>query len=381
LFMNVVHIFPYSPRRSGGVNNAILSFIACHRAKGINAVGLGGLDEQLPRKDFEFPMAEVGALRGLSWPVVLSQLGVKPGETVVNFHSINYHYRSLTQGLRRLSIPYVLSEHGHLSFQNPARWLKKFIYLNCADREPRKAAGLHVLTRMGYEGLKFLVPGYRGSILLQGNLANFPNKAQMPAAANRNDYGLPSGAFILLFLGRIDVWTKSLDRVVEALAMLPAKRFHLVIAGPDSQGGQAKLQLLSQRLGCDDRLHFIGPVYGDKKRAVLRMADLFVSPSRKDAFSLSLIEAIASGLPVLTSTRINLARQLEEADAALLVPPKPGPLAEAMKQLEADAQLREGLNRRGKAWLEINCDPARAGVRFLDFYQSVLEGRPKRITG
>src|SRR5438874_2012821 len=125
--MNVVHVFPYSPRRSGGVNNAILNFIACQRAKGINAVGIGGLDEQLPRKDFEFPVAEIGPLRDLSWKIFSSQFGIMPGETVVNFHSIEYDYRSFTKELRSLSIPYVLSEQGHLSFQNFGRWLKKFI--------------------------------------------------------------------------------------------------------------------------------------------------------------------------------------------------------------------------------------------------------------
>src|SRR5439155_2902057 len=192
-----------------------------------------------------------------------------------------HRFAPLMKDLRRAGVPYVLTEQGQLAFQNPARWLKKFVYLNFFDRGPRKAAGLHVLTRLVGSRLKFLVPGYRGQILVQGNLVSLANPGQMPAAS-RSNCGLPEEAFVLLFLGRLDVWTKGLDRVVEAFAQLSHNRFRLVMAGPDWAGGQAKLERLAERLGCRGRMDFLGPVYGEKKWSVLRSADLFVSPSRKE---------------------------------------------------------------------------------------------------
>ena len=62
------------------------------------------------------------------------------------------------------------------------------------------------------------------------------------------------------------------------------------------------------------------------------------------------------GLPLLTSTKINLAPQLKEVDAAFLVPPAARPLAEAMKRLEAEPQLRANLGRRGQV-LRTFCVP------------------------
>ena len=375
--MNVVHVFPYTPKISGGHSNAIRGFIACQRAKGIDAVGIAPqADELTTQQDWGFPLAEVDSLWELRWKSIAERFGIPVGNSLLNFYSINYRFAALLKDLRRAGVPYVLTEQGQLAFQNAGRWLKKFIYLSCFDWGPRRADGLHVLTRKVAEGLKYLVPGYRGRVLVQGNLITLPNPGQM-TAASRSTYGIPEESFVLLYLGRLDIPVKGLDCVVEAFSQLPSERFRLVMAGPDWESGQAKLEKLATRLDCANRLHFLGPLYGDEKWSVLRMADVFVSPSRKEGFSLSHAEALCCGLPLLTSTRINLAPQLREVDAAFLVPPAARPLAKAMKKLEAEPQLRADLGRRGQAWFQANCDPKRAGELFREFYQSVLEDHHK----
>ena len=135
-----------------------------------------------------------------------------------------------------------------------------------------------------------------------------------------------------------------------------------MLAGPDWKEGKAKLEQLANRFGCRDRIHLPGPLYGEKKWSLLRMADVFVSPSRWEAFSIAQAEAMAVGLPVVTSTGVNLAPDLREADAALLVPLAVEPLAKAIATLEADPERRRALGNRGKAWMERNCDPDRAGA-------------------
>jgi glycosyltransferase involved in cell wall biosynthesis len=375
--MNVVHVFPYTPTISGGHSNAIRGFISCQLAKGINAVGIAPKASNLSvEQDWGFPLVEVDSLWELRWKTIAEQFGLKAGDSLLNFYSIHYRFTPFLKDLRHAGVPYVLNEQGQLAFQNVARWLKKFIYLNCLDWGPRRAAGLHVLTRKVAEGLKYLVPGYRGRVLVQGNLISLPGPEQMAAAA-RSTYGIPEKSFVLLYLGRLDIPVKGLDCVVEAFSQLPSERFHLIMAGPDWNGGQAKLENLAKRLGCLSRLHFPGPLFGDKKWALLRMADVFVSPSRKEGFSLSHAEALCCGLPLLTSTKINLAPQLREADAAFLVPPAARPLAEAMKKLEAEPQLRANLGRCGQAWFQANCDPDRAGELFREFYQGILENPHK----
>ena len=103
------------------------------------------------------------------------------------------------------------------------------------------------------------------------------------------------------------------------------------------------------------------------------MANMFVSPSRWEALSIAQAEAMAIGLPVVTSTEVNLALDLREADAALLTPLAVEPLAKAIATLEADGEGRQALAKRGQAWVRKNCDPDHAGPRFQQFYQAILE--------
>jgi glycosyltransferase involved in cell wall biosynthesis len=373
--VNVVHVFPYSARVPGGHSNAIRGFITCQRAKGINAVAVSPKAERGEvETSWEFPMAEVDCLWTLRWGTIAEHFNIGAGNSLLNLHSVNRRYGALLADLRRTGVPYVLTSHGQLGFQTTWRWLKKFVYLNLFNRDPRKAAGLHLLSGFAARRIRLLLPGYRGPLLAQGNLVTVPNLESIPTAP-RGDYQVPPDAFVLIFLGRLDFWVKGLDLLVEAFACLPGDRFRLVLVGPDWQGGRARLEQLATRLGCRNRIHFLGPAYGVKKWALLRMADLFVSPSRWEAFSIAQAEAMAMGLPIVTTTRVNLALELREADAALLVPFKVQPLATAIAAIEADAERRRAVGKRGTAWMRANCDPDRASARFQEFYQSVLQQR------
>lgn len=317
-------------------------------------------------------MAEVDSLWNLHWAGIAERFGIVSSKSLLHLHSVNRRYAPLLADLRRARVPYVMTSHGQLGFQNAWRWLNKFVYLHLVNRGPIHAAGLHLLSGYAARRMRFLLPGFRGVELVQGNLVTVPNLAELPTAS-RGDYGISKDAFVLLFLGRLDVWVKGLDLLVEAFSCLPRERFHLVLVGPDWNEGRANLKQLAIQFGCGDRMHFTGPLYGKAKWSLLRMADLFVSPSRWEAFSIAQAEAMAMGLPVVTSTKVNLAPELRETDAALVVPPEPEPLARAIAALEADRERRRAVGERGKAWMERNCNPERAGARFLQFYQSILE--------
>jgi len=375
--MNIVHVFPYSARVSGGHSNAIRSFIACQRAKGINAVGISPRAEAKAMEvevevEWGFPLAEVDSIWGLRWASVAEQLKLGVGKSLLHLHCVDRRYAQLLGDLRRAGVPYVLTSHGQLSYRNAWGWLKKFVYLNLVDRGPMRAAGLQVLTKLAVRHARALLPGFRGATLVQGNLLSLPNLAALPPAA-RSEYGIPADAFVVIFLGRLDVRVKGLDLLVEAFSRLPSDHARLLLAGPDWNQGQAELERLAERCGCRKRICFTGPVYGDQKWSLLRMADLFVSPSRWEAFNIAQAEAMAVGLPVVSSTKVNLAPELGEADAALLAPPAARPLARAIAALEADPERRRALGARGKAWADRNCDPDGAGVRFQEFYQAVLD--------
>ena len=216
----------------GSHATAIRCFMACQRASGINAVAVAPKAEHVEGEpDVAGPLAEVDSLEGLRWSSVAERFELKAGTSVFNLHNVSLAYKPLLRDLRRAGVPYVLTSHGQLGFQTAWRWLKKFVYLNFVNRDFYQAAGLHVLTRFAADRVKWLLPGFRGTILAQGNLLEAPNWSALPPA-QRSEYGLPSDAFVLIFLGRLDVPVKGLDLVVEAFSRLPPDRARLETLTP-----------------------------------------------------------------------------------------------------------------------------------------------------
>lgn len=110
----------------------------------------------------------------------------------------------------------------------------------------------------------------------------------------------------LLFLGRIHP-KKGLDLLTTAWAALGPGRneWELVVAGPDENGHLGQVRKLAATLGGANEISFTGPVTGRAKIALLHSADVFVLPSYSEGFPMSLLEALACGVPVVASTACN----------------------------------------------------------------------------
>ena len=114
-----------------------------------------------------------------------------------------------------------------------------------------------------------------------------------PEPVERKALGLPEGV-LLLFVGEIRTPRKNLDTMLRALTGVPEAT--LAVVG-DVLG--SPYPRLAQALGVANRVLFLG--YRRDVPALMRAADVFVFPSRYEACSLVLLEALASGLPVISA--------------------------------------------------------------------------------
>ena len=102
---------------------------------------------------------------------------------------------------------------------------------------------------------------------------------------------------LAFFAGDLRTPRKNLDTVLHALVDVP--NVHLAVAGTlDGSPYPA----LADQLGLSRRVHFLG--YRSDMPALMRAADVFVAPSRYEPFSLVVLEAMASGCPVVTATSV-----------------------------------------------------------------------------
>jgi glycosyltransferase involved in cell wall biosynthesis len=121
---------------------------------------------------------------------------------------------------------------------------------------------------------------------------------------------------MLLFLGRLHP-KKGCDILIEALPRNddPNNAVSIVLAGPDQIGWAEKLRERATRRDIATQIVFAGMLKGEMKQAALASADAFILPSHQENFGMAVVEALAAGLPVLISDRVNIWREID-ADGA-----------------------------------------------------------------
>ncbi len=127
-----------------------------------------------------------------------------------------------------------------------------------------------------------------------------------------------AGKRLALFLARIHP-KKGCDLLIRAFARVASKDplLYLVMAGPDECGWKAKLECLAAKLGVRSRVVWTGPLFGALKQGALGAADVLALPSHTENFGISVVEAMACGVPVLVSNQVNIWRQIESDGAGL----------------------------------------------------------------
>ncbi|WP_213778673.1 glycosyltransferase family 4 protein [Caballeronia sp. dw_276] len=181
--------------------------------------------------------------------------------------------------------------------------------------------------------------------------------------SDRASFGLPDDACLLLFVGDLRTPRKNLDTVLKALLQLPSN-VHLAVAGyiPGSPYPDE-----AKALGIDDRVHFLGLV--KNMPTLMHSVDAFVFPSRYEAMSLSLLEALAAGLPVITAKTAGGA-EIIGTDCGIVLddPDDATALAGAVARLADAPELRREMGAAARL-LADQFGWARMARRYLDLYR------------
>ncbi len=183
--------------------------------------------------------------------------------------------------------------------------------------------------------------------------------------AARRAFGIPPGATVFLYVGS-GFERKGVAPLLEAMAGL-APESCLLVVGKDRR--QAAFERQAAALGIAARVRFTGGL--QDVTDAYAAADAFVLPTLYDPFPNVVLEAMACGLPVVTSTKSGGAELLEEGVSGFVCDALDVPrLREHLRRLEAPA-LREAMGARARARVE-PFTLQRMGDRYLELYRALL---------
>lgn len=303
--MRIAHYYEgrCNPAGAGGVDLTVCGLCKEQGAAGHEV----GLFCASPKEEFPVPGAVVrnfapGRSR-FAIPANLTNALLEFSPDVMHFHSTYIpRAQAIARWARSQGIPYVVTPNGNCSsrllsdpwwIKRPYRRLFELPFLN-------RAAFVHSV------GDRAEIERYGVKVLIIDTLNGF-DPGSIPDDLDAGIIGrkLPGwdGRKVLLYLGRLDIEQKGLDRLLEGMAQAleAGVDVGLVLVGTDWKGSRARLEQMVGSLGLGDRVYFWGPAYGKEKFDLLHAADCFVHTSRWEGMSFAVAEALATnGLCLLT---------------------------------------------------------------------------------
>jgi glycosyltransferase involved in cell wall biosynthesis len=200
--------------------------------------------------------------------------------------------------------------------------------------------------------------------------------------------GVPSGLFaierkpeaFLLYFGRLDIFHKGIDTLLEAVVILKKTRpdIELRIAGRGSS--TERINAMIAELGLSSNVRLLGAVSDAERDQLLATAAIQLMPSRFEGFGLAAAEAMAAGVPLVAAAVGSLPEVVDAPRGGVLIPPSdPAALAAATGKLLDDTAARESLSRTAResarrfSWETV----AQAHLKFV---QNVAAGRGAEIS-
>lgn len=186
-------------------------------------------------------------------------------------------------------------------------------------------------------------------------LRNGIDLTRFGAAAERKLTNVSSATAAIYRIGMLGEISslKNQESFVRAASLLAARfpRAQFFIAGEDASpdgAAQRRVEALVNEFNLTNQAHFVGRV--DDVAAYLSSLDVFVSASRAESFGLAMVEALACGVPVVSTATAGAAEIIADGVNGLLVPIDDAPaLAEAVGALLGDAKRRQTLAHAGQA--------------------------------
>ena len=357
--MRVLHIIPSLSPKLGGPTEVALNLARSLRELNIDT-------EILTTNDDEADLLDVPLFQKVTYQGVPVRFFPRTARLKTFIPSL-----SLTRWLARHVTDYDILDHHYLFSYVPtiaailARWqnvpytvrtmgqltpwalaqsrLRKQVYSTLLERQNlNHAAAIHCTSQGEAEDVERFGIKTRKLVLPLG--VNLPPPIPDAGLKLRQRYHIDADTPIILFLSRLH-YKKRPELLIASLASLMAQNHtvHLLLAGSGEADYIATLKEQVASLGLQKQVTFTGFVAGEEKNLVLQGSDLFALPSYSENFGIAVAEAMAGQLPVIITPEVQIAPDIEQAEAGIIIQGEQDSLTTAVGHLLDYPQYRQKL--------------------------------------
>ncbi len=277
----------------------------------------------------------------------------------------NHRLASLAAGR---GIPRVVSTRGMLEpwAMRHKRWKKHLAWWFYQRRDLKRAHCHHMTAEAEATNVQRLGLGVPVRVIPNG--VDVPPSDRIPESVAGRDRKKTA-----VFLGRIYP-VKGLPMLIEAWASLRPEHWLLKIIGPDEAGHRAAVEKAVCAAGLEETVTFAGPLEGQAKTRALFDADLFVLPTHSESFGMVIAEALAHGLPVLTTSAAPWP-MLTERGCGWWVDPTVEGIASGLRQATSlDLATLQEMGAKGRTLVATEYGWECVVKQFVSLYESLVEG-------
>lgn len=295
------------------------------------------------------------------------------------FDIVHIHgYRSYPEILickysKMYGVPYILQTHGCLCDLFKKKLLKKgydflFGYKNLNNSSKvvvlnNTEKKQHIKVGINEKLIKTIPNGINTD-----EYDNLPKKNEF-----KKKYGIKNNEKVILYLGRIDK-VKGIDFLIRAFFRI-SKIYNdvkLVIIGPD-WGFLPNLKFQVTELELNEKVLFIGPLYGKDKLKAYVDSDVYVLPSIYEIFPLTVLEACACEVPVIVTNKCGIADTIKNNKLGYVVRTEEHQLVSAINTFLNDEKLRRKVGERNRKLVKKSFSWDHVTKKFEELYISVVK--------
>lgn len=298
---------------------------------------------------------------------------------IVHIHGIWTYPTYIASKISRINnIPYIIRTCGMLE-----RWsisqknMKKIFYFHLMENyNLKKAHFIQFSTEKEYEK-SIYKKRYSQNLRCISNILSFD---EINKSDTKPDSRLMNKKYILFF-GRL-CYQKGLDILIEAYNLLQKnplyRNVYLVLMGSDSDNYFEKLKRKKSHIKIWDKVINMGMIYGAKRFDIVKQALFLCLPSRQENLGLSILETLACGVPVLTSTSVDIAHYIEKENLGKVSLLDTKSLFPKIKEMIDMNNERIIMGQNGKKFVYEKFNEKVVLRQYINMYNDILTDRSKK---